>query len=119
MIEYAHEAPDKLWLNFKAAVSAAGLIPHYCHPLHWQIKGGTKYQLVNCWVNTQRGFRFKAEGGPPVRRGIVADAIRFAGAPPVKPAEPPWGEETESILQTIRDSDSSLGLIHRFWRWLW
>ncbi len=118
MSEYAHDASDESWRSFQAAVVAAGLMPHKRAPSHWHITGGTRCRLVYCWPNTKKGFRFTAESGPAVRSGTVADAIKLAGAP-VKPAEPPWGEETESILQTIREADRPVGLIRRFWRWLW
>ena len=105
------------WDAFRCAVLDAGLLPKTCLPSHWQIIGGIKHRVVNCWPNTKSGFRFQAEGRVVVS-GTVADAIWLAGAP-VKPAEPPWGGETETVLQAIRDADPPVGVFRRFWRWLW
>ncbi len=72
--------------DFAIPVVAAGLVPRKCdnNHEHWQIKGGIKHALVNCWPNTKRGFRHQVWNGK-VATGTIQGAINLAG-PPEKPA---------------------------------
>ncbi len=120
MTEYAHDAPNNQWQRFCLMVRKAGLVAHSCSHSHWQIKGGTRCALVNCWPNTKRGFRYQGISmkDHAVQTGSVDDAIRLAGPPPPYVAAP-WEDSTEEIPQAIRGADLPVGLIRRFWRWLW
>ncbi len=75
----------KYELDFAIPVKAAGLIPRERHHRQWQIKGGSTHSLINCWPNTETGFRYQAEAWRPASTGTIADAIALAG-PPEKPA---------------------------------
>jgi hypothetical protein len=89
---------------------------------HWQIKGGTRRLVVNCWPHSKRGFVYQV-GVAPAKRGTIHDAIKLAGIAPQAVAKlytstpapnnisdtPPWAEYTRPHI----------GIIRRFWRWLW
>ena len=100
--------PEKSWESFRDAVLEAGLSPSKCDDSLWEIRGGGRCALVNCRPNTKLGFRIKAVGGPGYVTGTVADAIQLAGPPPPGVA-----------AQAIRGADLPVGLIRRFWRWIW
>lgn len=97
------------WGQFEEAVKLARLKPRHCIAGHYQILGGDR--LVNCWPETKRGFVYQADGQKS-RIGSLADAIQLAGPPTSKPPEensPPWEEP----------KNHQVGLIRRFWRWIW
>lgn len=97
------------WTNFKEAIKAAGLMPRHCDFGHYQILDGKR--LVNCWPDSKRGFVFQADGQKS-RVGTIAEAIQLAGPPKAKPPKedsPPWE----------KSADRHVGLIRRFWRWIW
>lgn len=75
------DPPEKSPESFTAIVEAAGLMARICNAYHWQIKGGKRHILVDCWPDTKKGFRFQAVDfyGRPVRCGTVTDAIELAG----------------------------------------
>lgn len=100
------------YADFARQVAQSRLKPRKCHPTHWQITGGAR--RVNCWPNTKaRGFVMAADGetGQP---GTVAEAIRLA-VPPV------MVDCTFHNVQPPREEpkDGHVGLIRRFWRWIW
>lgn len=74
--------PETDWAQFCTVVDATGLLSHRCTASHWQIKGGTVHDIVNCWPNTKKGFRFRADGCE-TRSGSVADALDLAGPKPI------------------------------------
>ena len=124
------------WSEFKRLVEDAGLLPHRCgHATarwpgtHWQITGGA--QLVNVWPDTKRGFRMAVDNGRGCP-GTIAKAIKVAGPPKVLkpqrehkypasvPADmPPWHECRARVPDNAPREDRPVGLIRRFWRWIW
>ena len=102
------------WETFKRAVEAAGLQPRDCGNHHWQIKGGE--QLVNCWAHTNRGFRIAAKNGNG-RSGTMAWAITLAGPPKVP--EPQAEQKYPASVPKTPPWEQRVGLIRRFWRWIW
>jgi hypothetical protein len=113
------------WPKFKREVEAAGLQPHDCGNGHWQIKGGG--QLVNCWVNTRRGF-VVAVGNGRGDRCELSRAIELAGPPK---APEPQTEKTypasvpDKFPTSVSDNvpfgpdKPRVGLIRWLWRWIW
>ncbi len=99
--------PENDWDTFHEAVQAAGLTPRRCHAGHWQIRG--EQRLVNCWPNTKRGFRFQSPGSPAFT-GSVADAIDAAG----HNTKPPESDRIPFDADVVQ-----VGIIRRFWRWIW
>ena len=103
--------------TFQKAVLEAGLTPRHCGGTnslviqHWQIRGGSRHPIVNVWPNTKRGLRFQADGQKS-KLGTLDEAIELAGPRKKqevrKVSEPPWEEPAIQV-----------GLIRRFWRWLW
>ena len=107
---------------FTTAVNEAGLIPCLTgKDGHWRIRGGSR-QIVDVWSHTKHGFRFQATGGKGSRSGTLDEAIALAGprkkevSPEVCKAADPWEypAEHEPTIQLPQ-----VGLIRRFWRWLW
>ena len=116
------------WTKFKCAVQTAGLEPRDCGNDHWQITGGE--QLVNCWANSNRGFRMAAGNGRG-RSGSVAEAIRLAGPPktpkpqakheyPANVPDAPFEERVARMSSAPEARKSApIGLIRWLWRWIW
>ena len=97
------------WDDFATAVREADarLSSRRCSEHHWQITGGR--QLVNCWPNSKRGFICQVDGEKS-RVGSLADAIRLAMP---ERGTPPWTVPVEVPVE------APVGLIRRFWRWMW
>lgn len=88
----------------------AGLQFRVCSYHHWQIRGGTKNNVVNFWPNGKGGQKIAA-GTEKGRRGGLREAIKLAGPrdrEEEKKIDPPWEEPKDRV-----------GLIRRFWRWIW
>lgn len=97
---------------FAGKVEKAGLTPRECMSDHWQIHGGK--HLVNVWPHSRRGFRIQLHGQKS-RRGSVEAAIKLAeppDQPPKADESPPWEPGAEPAKQQV-------GIIRRFWRWVW
>lgn len=88
--------------QFHDAVSQAGL--------------EARRRLVNVWPNTKRGFCFQPFGKPPHRGAQLEDAIEAAR--PHRAASTPAWQVIEIIGQPTSRS-SEVGIIRRFWRWMW
>lgn len=100
--------------TFKSQVTEAGLEARKCNPLHWQIRGGKR--LVNVWPETKRGFCFQAFGRTVHRGAQLEEAIEAAELPR-RASEPPWQHIDVQVEGKILSPD--VGIIRRFWRWLW
>ncbi len=107
------EPPEKSWDMFFEVATKAGLEPKCCHVTHWQIKGGTRNKLVNCWPNTKKGFRFQAEGGEFVFGGNVSDAIQMAGVKRPAADSSQGGGSAEKPVGLCRT------VWRLFWKWIW
>jgi hypothetical protein len=93
--------------EFTTAVRKAGLTPRRCdREVHWQIRDGSR-QIVNVWPKTKAGFRFQADGQKS-KLGTLDEAIELAGPRKRSVSVAPWEEPAAQV-----------GLIRRFWRWLW
>ena len=97
------------WKDFADILQSQGLRPRECTRGHWQILGGKT--LVNCWPCTKRGFVIQADGKKS-RVGTIEEGVQLANSyekTVTKQMEAPWQES----------SQPSIGLIRRFWRWIW
>lgn len=104
--------------EFEQKVLQAGLQPRTCSPDHWQILGGRV--VVNVWANTKRGFRFQVLGQQS-KSGSLKQAINEAQ--PEKPKEKPKKRRRRTKPVQANEippwEEEQVGIIRRFWRWLW
>lgn len=101
--------PETEWAKFHSVVDATGLLAHSCTASHWQIKGGTMHDIVNCWPGARKGFRFGAYGCE-IQSGSVADALDLAGPKPITNVRK---------LAVNEPVDRPVGFLRWLWQKIW
>lgn len=104
------------YYQFEEQVTNAGFTAVACSDIHWQIRGGQR--IVNVWPHTKHGLRFQRDG-QKAQNGTLSGAIAAAGRTKPKPPDlvrvAPW----ETSPPDAAWKPEHVGLIRRFWRFIW
>jgi len=119
--------------EFEAAIERAGLTAKRCSEHHWQIRGGPGAEIVDCWPNSKRGFRYRV-GQATAQSGTLADAIRAADpyrdcapwegpsvlhVPPRLESYVKDGQVSKIVVAADPVKRNRVGLIRWLWRLIW